>query len=85
MAVTTPFWFKQRQGVLTEAGPDLVKVSGPNLKEAFLGIRKGESGWSAFMRQAADGPDSISTLPEIKNSYDAWEVAFEMYRNLDVI
>ncbi len=85
MAVTTPFWFKQRQGTLAEAGPDLVRVSGPNLKEAFLGIRRGDVGWSAFMRFAADGPDVESTPAEIRTPYDAWEAAFEIYRKSVVI
>ena len=61
MTVTTPFWFKQRQGTLAEAGPECVRVSGPNLMEAFLGIRRDEAGWSAFMRLASDGPDVAAT------------------------
>ena len=58
MAPVTPFWFKQRQAKAEEAGPNLLRVSGPNLKEAFVGIRQGDGAlWSAFLRTSADEPD----------------------------
>jgi hypothetical protein len=86
MAVTTPFWFKQRQGKVEDVGTDLIRVTGPNLKEAFLGIRKGDNGrWSAFVRTGADGPDVHATLPEINSPYEAWEAAFEIFRKQMVI
>lgn len=86
MAVVTPFWFKQRQAKLEEAGPNLVRVSGPNLKEAFVGIRQEGTGlWSAFVRTAADGPDVYATPASIANVYSAWEAAFEVYRNQMII
>jgi hypothetical protein len=84
--MVTPFWFKQRQAKTEEAGPNMVRVSGPNLKEAFLGIRKADDGlWSAFVRSQADGPDVEATPPTIDNAYTAWEAAFEIYRKLMVI
>jgi hypothetical protein len=84
--MVTPFWFKQRQAKAEEAGPDMVRVSGPNLKEAFLGIRKGDNGlWSAFVRSQAGGPDVDATPPAIDSAYAAWEAAFEIYRKQMVI
>jgi hypothetical protein len=86
MALVTPFWFKQRQAKAEEVGTDLVRVSGPNLKEAFLGIRKADNGhWSAYVRVTADGPDIDTTPPELARAYAAWEAAFEMFRNHMVI
>lgn len=86
MAVVTPFWFKQRQAKLDEAGPNMFRVSGPNLKEAFLGVRQHGTGpWSAFVRSAADGPDVYATPPNIPTVYAAWEAAFEIYRNQMII
>jgi hypothetical protein len=85
MAPVTPFWFKQRQAKAEEAGPNLVRVSGPNLKEAFLGIRQEGGRWSAFLRESADGPDVHATLPTIDSAYAAWEAAFEIYREHFVV
>ena len=36
MEPVTPFWFKQRQCRMEPVGTDMVKVTGPNLGEAFL-------------------------------------------------
>jgi hypothetical protein len=86
MPPTSPFWFKQRQAKAEDAGPDLVRVSGPNLKEAFLGIRKGDRGlWSAFMRLSADSADIFATPETIETAYAAWEAAFEIYREQVVV
>ena len=86
MAPVTPFWFKQRQARAEEAGPNLVRVSGPNVKEAVLGIRQGEGGlWSAFLRLTADGAEIGATPAEIDTAYAAWEAAFEIYRKQMVI
>jgi hypothetical protein len=86
MAPVTPFWFKQRQARAEEAGPNLVRVNGPNVKEAILGIRQGEGGlWSAFLRLTPDGPEIGGTPAEIDTAYAAWEAAFEIYRKQMVI
>jgi hypothetical protein len=86
MPPATPFWFKQRQAKAEDAGPDSVRVTGPNLKEALLGIRKGDNGlWSAFMRLSADAPDVYATPPAIETPYAAWEAAFEIYRSQVVV
>ncbi|HWY85715.1 MAG TPA: hypothetical protein VNX28_03270 [Gemmataceae bacterium] len=86
MAPVTPFWFKQRQAKAEEAGPNLLRVSGPNLKEAFVGIRQGDGGlWSAYLRTSAEGPDVDATPATIEAAYAAWEAAFEMYRGHFVV
>lgn len=76
-----PFWFKQRQCKAEPAGDDVLKVTGPNLGESFIAIRKGASGhWQAVFRTAADGPDLAVAEPEIDTPQDAWESAFELFR-----
>jgi hypothetical protein len=64
------------------AGTDgTIKVSGPNLGEAFLSIQRDEGRlWRAALRRAADGPELASTPAELETPTDAWEAAFELYR-----
>src|SRR5262245_7564552 len=86
MPPVTPVWCKQRQAKAEDAGPDTIHVTGPNLREAWLGIRKSDSGqYAAFVRGTADGPDVDATEPVIRKAYDAWEAAFELYRQRMVI
>jgi hypothetical protein len=86
MVPVTPFWFKQRQAKAEEAGPNLLRVSGPNLKEAIVGIRQDGGGlWSAFLRTSADEPDVDTTPATIETAYAAWEAAFELYRGHFVV
>jgi hypothetical protein len=81
MPLVTPSWFKGRQGKAEPAGPDTYHLTGPNLREAYLSIRKAENGcWSAALRFTADGPDEVVTEPEFTTEYDAWEAAFELFR-----
>lgn len=77
-----PFWFKQRQCKAEEVGGDhTLKVSGPNLGEAFIGIRREDNNrWRAVMRQSADGPEVAATEAEFDKPADAWEAAFELFR-----
>ena len=85
MLPITPFWFKQRQAQAEEAAPNIVRASGPNLKEAYLGIRAADDGkWSAFVRTQLDGQD-IQATPALDTAYAAWEAAFEIYRTQFVI
>ncbi len=82
MELVTPMWFKQRQGKAEAAGENTYRLTGPNLREAYISIRKGDSGlWAAALRDAADGPDVAATEPEIASPYEALEAAFEIYRN----
>ena len=81
MAPITPFWFKQRQAKAEEAAPNIVRVSGPNLQDAYVGIRAADNGgWTAFMRRQLDGPDVYATPASIDTAYAACEAAFEIYR-----
>jgi hypothetical protein len=77
----TPLWFKQRQCRAEQAGEDLLKVSGPNLPEAYLHIGPGENGtWKAGLRYTPEGPDVVTALAEQPNARAAWDAAFELYR-----
>jgi hypothetical protein len=86
MALVPPTWFKQRQGKIEEAGENLVRLSGPNLPTSYLGLRRAENGkLQGFLRDSADGSDSAATEAKFDNDYDAWNVAFEMYRQTIII
>jgi hypothetical protein len=76
-----PFWFKQRQCKAEPAGDNVLRVSGPNLGEAFLIVRKAENGrWQAALRLAAGGADMAATEATFPTDDDAWLAAFELYR-----
>lgn len=82
MEPITPFWFKQRQCKMEPVGGDrMLKVSGPNLAEAYIHIAGGENGtWQAGLRLSPDGPDVATADAEQPNAKAAWDVAFELYR-----
>jgi hypothetical protein len=81
MSPTTPFWFKQRQCQAEPAGSDeVLKVTGPNLGEAYLRIFSEEAGWKAALRRTADGPDVATCDAREPRPASAWEAAFELYR-----
>lgn len=76
-----PFWFKQRQCKAEPVeGTQLLKVSGPNLGEAYLHVRPEGNHWRAGMKRAADGDDVATALSEKPSENAAWEAAFELYR-----
>jgi hypothetical protein len=82
MAVTVPSWFKQRQAKAEAAGENLYRLTGPNLPESYVGIRRADGGpWAAFLRLTADGPDAAATEPRFATEYEAWEAAFELHRS----
>jgi hypothetical protein len=81
MAVSPPFWFKNRQCKAEPIGEDTLKVTGPNLAEAFLRIAKGDGDhYLAALRMTADGQDVAVTPAEMKDPRAAWDAAFELYR-----
>ena len=61
-----PFWFKQRQCKAEPAGSEnMLKVSAPNLGEAFIRIEQADNGrWRAAIRLTAEGPDVQATGPD---------------------
>jgi hypothetical protein len=81
MELHTPFWFKQRQCKAEPQGENVLKVSGPNLAEAYLHIDRVGDRWGAGLRLAPDGPDVSATELEMPTSRAAWDAAFELYRN----
>jgi hypothetical protein len=80
MSLVTPFWFYQRQCKAEEAGDNLYRLTGPNLKEAYIGILKANGRWASFLKNSADGPDVAVTPGQWNNVYEAWEAAFELFR-----
>jgi hypothetical protein len=80
-APTPPFWFKQRQCKYEPVGENLLRITGPNLGEAFIRIQRADNGrWQAAIRRTADGPDGAVTEPYIPGEREAWDAAFELYR-----
>ncbi len=80
MALVLPSWFKQRQCKAEEVGPNLYRLTGPNLREAFIRIEKADGGWKGGLRQTADGPDVLVSQEPLPSEYEAWNTAFEFYR-----
>jgi hypothetical protein len=82
MTPILPFWFKQRQCEAEPVeGEETLKLTGPNVREAFIAIRQEESGrWAASLRLAGDGEEVASTPPECESPQEAWMAAFELYR-----
>lgn len=86
MAIIVPSWFKYRQGKTEPVSDNLLRLTGPNLPPVVLGLRRAENGkLQGFLRSEADGPDVAVTDPKFDREYEAWEVAFEMYRQQVII
>ena len=82
MEPVPPFWFIQRQGKTEPASVDVLKLSAPNMKDAFISIHSGAGGfWYAALRQSPDGPDIAVSPAEFAKREDAWQAAFELYRS----
>jgi hypothetical protein len=81
-----PFWFKQRQLNFEPAGGDnVLKITGPNIGEAFIRVNQAKDGhWQAALSRAADGPD-VAAAENIPGPREAWEAAFELYRESMVV
>jgi hypothetical protein len=82
MALILPSWFKQRQGKAEKFADDhTYRLSAPQLGDAFISIHKGENGlWSTSLRTNEAGPDVAATGPTYETETEAWEAAFELYR-----
>ena len=81
MALTVPSWFKGRQGKAEEAGPNTYKLTAPNVRDAFVSVRRADNGrYVAALRLEPDGPEVEHSTAALEDEYDAWEQAFEMYR-----
>ena len=81
MTLVVPSWFKQRQAKAEEAGQGMYRVTGPNLREAVIGVELADNlRWRAVLRDKADGSEVESTPPAFENAKDALAAAFELYR-----
>ena len=87
MQPVLPFWFKQRQCKAEPAGSEeMLRVTGPNLGEVFIYIRRADDGrWQAGLRLTADGADVVTTGPDIPTEREAWDAAFELYREQVIV
>ncbi|GIW79780.1 MAG: hypothetical protein KatS3mg105_1587 [Gemmatales bacterium] len=80
-----PFWFKQRQGQMEAIGDHVLRLTAPNLPEAYIAIEQDNGHWKAALREKADGPDVEVSRHCYDTTFDAWNAAFEIYRNRIVI
>jgi hypothetical protein len=82
-----PFWFKQRQCKAEPAGGDtMLKVSGPNLGDAYIYIQPADNQrWRAGVRPAPDAADVSTTPAEMRSPRQAWDAAFELYRTHAIV
>lgn len=86
MTLDLPFWFKQRQAKAEEIAPGNFRITGPNLPEAVIGVRRGDDQrWQSFLREKADGPEVAVSLPTFPTAREALAVAFELYREKYVV
>jgi hypothetical protein len=86
MAVTVPAWFKGRQGKAEEVRPGVLKLTGPNLREWYVGIRRREDGgWVTFLRREPDSADTVVVEVDPMPEQEAWDAVFEVYRNRVII
>lgn len=77
-----PFWVKQRQISAEEIATGVLKLSGPNIPEAVVGVRiNNDLRWQGFVRETADGLDLDATDPVYPEPREALAAAFELYRN----
>ncbi len=81
MSVVTPFWFNQRQGKAEAKGTNCYLLTAPNLAPFTIQIEQGADGlWSASL-SAGDNPTPIAvTEAMFPRSEEAWQGAFELYR-----
>jgi len=82
-----PSWFKGRQCKAEPAGGEnVLKVTGPNLAEAYLHIQPADGGrWRAGLRFQPAGEDVALTQTTYDSPKTAWDVAFELYRTHVVV
>ena len=81
MSLIIPFWFKQRQCKAEAQGDATLKVTGPNLPEAYLHVAVTDpTAWRAALRMTPDGPDLATADAVAPTAKAAWEAAFELYR-----
>lgn len=75
-----PFWFKQRQCKTEPAGDGTLKVSGPNLPDAYLSVRSGGGRWLGAFRTQPEGPELATAEAQEPTEQAAWNAALELYR-----
>ena len=57
------------------------RLSAPNLAEAFIAIRQDSTGgWVPVLRLTKDGPDVANSTAPLTTPQEAWDAAFEQYR-----
>src|SRR5262245_30157463 len=82
MEPTLPTWFKYRQGNAEPAGTNVLKLTAPNLPEAYVGIRAAENGnYQGAFRATADGRDIAVTRANLPTLEGAWGARSSRYRN----
>jgi hypothetical protein len=63
-----------------------LRLAAPNLAEAFVGIQKTAEGtWAPVYNNSAEGVNLATSDISFDTSQEAWEAAFEVYREQLVV
>jgi hypothetical protein len=86
MDVVTPTWFNQRQAKAEAHGENALRLTAPNLKPAFVRTRKTDHDrWVGVLQLDENGPEVAASGADFDRQVDAWEAAFELYRQHVVV
>jgi hypothetical protein len=86
MQPNLPFWFRQRQGKSEAIGDETLRLTAPNMAEAFVGIQRDADGrWRPLVRRTADGESLVPADAAYETPSEAWEAGFEVYREIFVV
>ncbi len=88
MLPTVPFWVLQRQVKVEEAGPETLRLTAPNLPPYELVLRPIESSpnlSAALYRINGDKLLITQRETDYDNPNQAWNVAFELYRQYVIV
>jgi hypothetical protein len=86
MQPNLPFWFRQRQGKSDAVTEEMLRLTAPNMPEAFVGIQKdGDGRWRPLVRRTVDGENLASADATFETPTEAWEAGLEVYREIFVV
>lgn len=85
MELPIPAWFKYRQCEAKPAGDRCYVVTAPQIEPIYMRVRQTESGWQAALAKSADGPDTLTSAPNLSTEHEAWLTAFELLRVGEIV
>jgi hypothetical protein len=83
MTPTLPFWLVQRQVKTEPVNEETLRLIAPNLPAYEIGIKAVDAGWSGVLYRPPGGEGERILIAEsdtLAERDDAWDAAFELYR-----